>query len=647
MRRLTTAMLLLSSTVIRAQSAPDFAPPMTYDSVPITMINPTMYWGAAGDFNGDGRMDLVAVDSFANNVVGYSNINGFTVTLASPTGGFSTPVSKSVGELLRAVQSADFNHDGFADLVVEGPNGAAVLLADGTGDFGAPTQLVLPIAPYIGAIADFNADGNPDLVFTGATGHAVSLGTATGAFQAATLYPQLTASYNVLTGDLNNDGKLDFAAMGGAFLGNGDGTFSAVPGGIGVNSQLGDFNRDGFPDSVSIWTQSVGQESAYFYVSIARGLGNGQFLQYFDWQFQGGVSGLLVDDFNRDGNPDVATYDFAARTLRVLGGNGTLVLGGFLDSIPLPSNGGMMSADMDGNGSLDIVYSNYRTYTVLRSTHGNPPLLSQLSLSPASVVGGSAVSATLSLGGAAPVGGIQVALSSSDPNAFFTAGPTVTIPAGASSATVQVTTTAVSAAASANLSASANGVTQTTLLDLVAPYTLTGFSISPASQYGIFTATGTVTLSGPASASAVVALSSGNPAVVTVPASITIPAGASSGTFAITLKPVTADTAVPVSVSLGGLTQSASVTVLKPLDSVAITKALFTVRSARLDVEATSTSATTTISVYNPVNGALLGTLANSGGGKYKGSFIAFPQGGTITLKSVLGGTVTGAYQSK
>jgi len=547
-----------------------------------------------------------------------------------------------------AVQSADFNHDGFADLVVEGPAGAAVLLADGTGDFGAPVSLGLSITPTFGAIADFNTDGNPDLVFTSTTGQAVALGTATGAFQPATLLSSLTPSYNVLTGDLNSDGKIDFSTMAGSYLGNGDGTFTNVGGGIGVNSQLGDFDRDGTLDMASIWTQSVGQVSSYFYLSIARGLGNGQFQQYFDWQFQGGIVGLLVDDFNKDGNPDVATYDFAAGMLRVAAGNGTLVLGGFLDSVPLPSHaGGIIAADMDGNGSNDIVYSNYRTYSVLRSTHGNPPLLSQLSLSPASVVGGSAVSATLSLGGVAPAGGIQVALSSSDPNAFFTAGPTVTIPAGASSAAVQVTTTAVSAATFANLSASANGVTQTTRLDLVAPYTLTGFSINPASQYGIFNVTGTVSLSGPASADAVVALSSGNPAVATVPASVTIPAGANSGTFTITLKPVAADTATPISVSLGGLTQNASLTVLKPADTVKISKAIWSTKTARLDVDATSTSATATIGAYNSVTGVLMGTLTNAGGGKYKGSFIAFPTGGTITLKSTLGGTVTGAYQSK
>ena len=110
---------------------------------------------------------------------------------------------------------------------------------------------------------------------------------------------------------------------------------------------------------------------------------------------------------------------------------------------------------------------------------------------------------------------------------------------------------------------------------------------------------------------------------------------------------MTADAATPVSVSLGGLTQTASVTVLKPADSLTVSKVTFTLKSARLDVEATSTSATTTIGVYNSVSGVLMGTLSNSGGGRYKGSFIAFPTGGTIVLKSAFGGTITSAYQSK
>jgi len=93
------------------------------------------------------------------------------------------------------------------------------------------------------------------------------------------------------------------------------------------------------------------------------------------------------------------------------------------------------------------------------------------------------------------------------------------------------------------------------------------------------------------------------------------------------------------------------VTVLKPSDSVAITKAQLTRKTSDLKIEATSTSPTTTITVYNAATGALLGTLDNAGGGKYKGSVFLFVAANApvpaITLKSALGGTTSGTVQVK
>jgi hypothetical protein len=82
-------------------------------------------------------------------------------------------------------------------------------------------------------------------------------------------------------------------------------------------------------------------------------------------------------------------------------------------------------------------------------------------------------------------------------------------------------------------------------------------------------------------------------------------------------------------------------------DTLSITKAEYAAGNAQLSVEATSTSSNATLQVYAASTGALVGTLVNDGGGRYRGQFSwpSYPQ--TITVESSLGGTVTGAVALK
>ncbi len=94
---------------------------------------------------------------------------------------------------------------------------------------------------------------------------------------------------------------------------------------------------------------------------------------------------------------------------------------------------------------------------------------------------------------------------------------------------------------------------------------LSSLSLKPSSVIGgpLGSSTGTVTLSGPApSGGAIVSLSSSNPSVASVPASVTVPAGATSATFTVNTSIVVGSTTVTISGSYNGTTQSASLTVL-------------------------------------------------------------------------------------
>ncbi len=186
----------------------------------------------------------------------------------------------------------------------------------------------------------------------------------------------------------------------------------------------------------------------------------------------------------------------------------------------------------------------------------NPVLVASLSVSPATVAGGSATQGTVTLASPGIGTGAVVALSSSDGSAQVPAS--VTVAPGATSATFAVTTLAVGTTRSVILTASRGGTSATAGLTVAAPSLLSAFSLAATSVVGGSSTTGQITLSSAAPPGGLpVSLSSGN-AAATVPASVTVAAGATSATFTVRTTTVTADTAVTLSASQAGVTLTAA-----------------------------------------------------------------------------------------
>ena len=207
-----------------------------------------------------------------------------------------------------------------------------------------------------------------------------------------------------------------------------------------------------------------------------------------------------------------------------------------------------------------------------------PPVLSDLAVNPTSVVGGNSAVGTVTL--SAPQGGVTtVALSTPAPASVATMPSSVTVPAGATSASFTINTSPVASQFNMNIFADLPGNPGQQALLLITPgasaTTLSTVSITPVDLLGGTSTTGRVTLSGAApSGGTTVALSKafsngGTGTVpVTVPASVTVPAGQTSATFAIGTSAVTATTNVRISATLGSSTVAADMTLFPLLAAV-------------------------------------------------------------------------------
>jgi hypothetical protein len=184
------------------------------------------------------------------------------------------------------------------------------------------------------------------------------------------------------------------------------------------------------------------------------------------------------------------------------------------------------------------------------------PTLSRLSLNPTTVVEGSTSAGTVTLTGPAPAGGLIVSLSSG--NATAASVPSsVTVPAGATSATFTVRSLSTASTSGAVITASAGGVSRTATLTVNdSTPTLNNLSIVPNSVTGGSSTTGTVTLTAPATAGGIVVSLSSDQPFAAVPASVTVAAGNETASFTITTAAVSASTSALIRATHGTATRA-------------------------------------------------------------------------------------------
>ena len=285
---------------------------------------------AAGDLDGDGDLDLV---------MGHADSNGLIdgdlyVLLNNGNGTFAAPVQYgAVGPWSVAI--VDLDGDGDLDLAAANTENFAgdsvsVLLNNGDGTFALGADYAVGSAPLFVTVGDVDGDGDQDLVTAdlgtsgdaGGTGFvSVLLNNGDGTFAAPTAYNVLRTPRQVALGDLDGDGDLDLVVahqqqpsdLQLVMFNNGDGTF-----GLGVPYATG---------------------------------------------FDTGAMSVVVDDLDSDGDLDLvfglhrAFESGGAPDVAVLlnSGNGTFLDGGTYFIPQIWQTGSLGIADLDGDGTLDLV----------------------------------------------------------------------------------------------------------------------------------------------------------------------------------------------------------------------------------------------------------------------------------------------------
>jgi trimeric autotransporter adhesin len=184
--------------------------------------------------------------------------------------------------------------------------------------------------------------------------------------------------------------------------------------------------------------------------------------------------------------------------------------------------------------------------------------LTGLSVSPGSLPGGKSLTGTVTLGGNATMGGINIALTSDSGKVRLPA--VVAVGFGKSSADFPITTLAVTSTQTVTLTATLGHTTESAAVTLLPPLALT---LDASAVVGGNPVSGTVTLAEPAPVGgATVTLNSGNAAVRVPP--VAIPAGQTSQTFTLTTSAVTAAQTVSITATYAGASQTVSLTVNPP-----------------------------------------------------------------------------------
>ena len=260
------------------------------------------------DINGDGKMDIVVPTG--------SSIDVFINTSSAGTINFAAKQTFTIACSNR-VRFGDINKDGLLDIISY--SGAAIkyvlntgILGSATANFGTSASLTSATTPLDFDMADFNNDGYLDILFSYSSGYYISLGSSSG-FGSFTSTSGSFSAGSIVSGDLDNDGDIDFVVKTSTsainyFTNNGSGVFSSASASVGSSSgilngfETANFNGDAYPE---VFASNANSGP---YIAIFNNTTSSNTLSYAastNAYSSSNPMGLKGTDVNGDGRPDI------------------------------------------------------------------------------------------------------------------------------------------------------------------------------------------------------------------------------------------------------------------------------------------------------------------------------------------------------
>ena len=342
------------------------------------------------DFNGDGWPD-VAASAFGGSVTAPGHVAVFLQEAGMNR--FLPPTLHAVGNNPASIAAGDIDGDGRVDLVTansilatsgEGSSDVSVLLQTGpaAGSFGMATAYPAPYSPHGVAIGDLNGDGRPDLAVASYDGVSVLMQSAArpGSFLPYQVIGNVTAATSITIADLNGDGRPDLAGSfyQGVFIAMQDpslpGAFPALgflaAGQSPNHVAAADIDGDGRVDLAVANHGAFNVAGSASASVILQGVAG--FMAPVNYPTQYWTQNVAIADLDGDGRPDVAAANFGtlnscqALDCDLIGTGISLLMqratapGSLEAAVNLPSANAMSvtwlaTADIDRDGLTDLV----------------------------------------------------------------------------------------------------------------------------------------------------------------------------------------------------------------------------------------------------------------------------------------------------
>ena len=359
---------------------------------------------ALGDLDGDGRPDLVVVNSGPNNIYIYRNLDSGTALTATS---FASPIILSTSYGPHYVKIADLDGDGRLDIVVTNTSTSANKISvfrnistPGTLTFAARVDFSTGgSSPFDLSIADFDMDGKPDIAVVNQSSNKVDVlrnQTAPGVISASLFATAVSFStgsipFKLFTGDLDGDGKPDIAVTNYSsntisILHN-----TATTGTISITSFAaatsittgtaptgiagGDIDGDGKTD---LLVTNSGSNTLSVFRNTNTSTGTPSFAAAVNFTTGTLPEDLVSGDIDGDGKPDVALANYTANTLSIFrntASSGTITSTSLAAKVDFATGdypAGLVLGDIDGDKKPDLAVVNGGAGTV--SIFKNNPL---------------------------------------------------------------------------------------------------------------------------------------------------------------------------------------------------------------------------------------------------------------------------------